>query len=264
MLKWFPRLLNGKLGKTRLLSEAPLVHLLYMLLKRFRFHLSTAVVLMLLGAGANWYYVKHYMNVPEPWEVAIRKKLEQNTSISIKDDSFYTAAMTLSKFNSIISRKLHLDETPLTLDAQNLPLEEILNRLCENRGAQWKIQQGVLFFCLKDENIPTFKTYAGDKNWSHLRGTLDHKIFVCSGDKSSMADMVGQLQMQGHIRIVLDPAYQPNRGPTFLSMGMRLEHALNWACYFEDLDWSLRKGSDGKDEIYVTPKAPALLKADAK
>src|SRR5438132_1158271 len=120
-------------------------------LKRFRFHLSTAVVLMLIGAGANWYYVKHYWHAPEPWETRIQKSLEERRAATPGEYELAEAVQVTVdaplKFSLIVNE----DKTTRTLKFENLPTDQILNQVCEKFDAKWTVQQGAVFVCKKSE-----------------------------------------------------------------------------------------------------------------
>jgi hypothetical protein len=234
-------------------------------LKRFRFHLSTALVLMLLAAGANWYYVKHYLNVPEPWEVAIRKKL---TEVKITGDYEADPAMAFRCTGAdaapvMVSKKIWGDKKQLPYKISDLTCEQALNQLCEKFHTKWTIQQGVIFICARDEEFPTWKSYDADLSWSvETRAKLCKRFRVCYKDNELLNRMKFYRDIC-HIPIIVDPAYKnlTTESVMVASPDMKMEHALHWACYYGDAEWCLRKNNDGKEEIYVTSKKPASITA---
>ena len=146
--------------------------------------------------------------------------------------------------------------------------EEILKQVCESSSVQWSVQQGGLFFCGKDEKPPVWTKISDEDGWSpDTIKSLNYKVSDCFGI-SDLDAVLKHLSYTTRLRIVLDSKYKDHLGEdesNLLPMfDIKFADALFWICYYTDSEWTLRKGSDGTDEIYVTPKAAVPLKTDSK
>ena len=236
-----------------------------MQLKRFRFHLSTAVVLMLLAALLNGYWVKHYLQHQEPWRAAWENRLNATVSIEVQNGSVLECLQTtIGTGNCAYGKKIKL-EAPVTLKLEKVSARDALDQVCEQTGSKWCLQQGAVCIYSKDETPPPSKTYLSDLSLNEeTRKQLSRQISACFPG-TPLDEELHFLETLSRIRIVIDPKCKiapPEQSMVFNEMA--LEYVLSWCCYYADTEWRLRKRLDGTDEIYVTPKTAVSLKADSK
>jgi hypothetical protein len=223
--------------------------------RRLRFHLSTALVLMLVAALALGFCVRKYGR--EEWQISIENALEEKVSVESQKDSVKNVVLELfqsnGRANLILSPNLD-PKCTVSLEIKNTSRREALNRICELSASAWEIRNGAtVFYSLSTPPRLTERPSTGKDLQTKTKGALGRKISCCFLD-TTLDEQIHFYGRLANLKVEVNPACKDNGADSsWILNEMHMDDAIIWSCYLSNTTWSFKKSPAGEDVLVITP-----------
>ncbi len=231
--------------------------------RRPRFSLRVALAFMiaagifLFGGVPMWSTDRASDHVA--WKRKVRQSLNTPVYAGIDDMTLPQAArsiQTQSRIFIVVSPSLANEPIKTPLEFDHVRLSDALDKLCERVKAKWSVCNGAIFIYPENVLPPQQRVPHADEPWQlNVETSIQRRVSLEFFDMPFDEGVNFISEISGvEIRISPDlreatPVIQ------FCPVSeMRVDDALTWMCLLADAQWSLRKGPDGKGEIYISPR----------